>query len=228
MTSAFTCGLSLSITCARMGLPPSAMSPLSPPPMRRARPPARMTPATSAILGGTLALMLAVFLLHRTRIGIENDPLLARKRDEALPACPPDEREIGLSRQFHPRCGEPRSRCQYRNAHLNAFYDHFRGEPTGGIENFIPRIDPVEEHPAGNLVRRIVAPDVLDVNQRPVALRQHAPVNCTGLEVERRHRVDFLHQLVEPARPHHGAGGELDGSEMLHEIAEHGALRAAR
>ena len=53
--SAPHCGPSRSTTCMSIGLPPSATSPLSAPPMRRASPPSRMRPSVEILVSHCLA-----------------------------------------------------------------------------------------------------------------------------------------------------------------------------
>ena len=71
-----------------------------------------------------------------------------------------------------------------------------------------------------------MAPDVLHVDQRTVALAQYAAVDGAGLEIERRRGVDLMRERIEPRRAQLGLGqrGVLD---HLHQVAEHGALGAA-
>ena len=83
------------------------------------------------------------------------------------------------------------------------------------------------EHPAGDLVDRVVAADVLHVDQRLVLARQHAAVDRAGLEIERRRGVDLVGQRVEPRGAQLGVR-QRDVLQRLHQVAEHGALRAAR
>src|ERR1700751_1435574 len=85
-------------TRSRMASPPMRMSALSPPPMRRASPPANTNPTVrSVIVHGGLAAMLGAFLVHVGEILIEHDPALAGERDEALAAGAPDQREVRLA-----------------------------------------------------------------------------------------------------------------------------------
>src|SRR3546814_19266812 len=70
--------------------------------------------------------------------------------------------------------------------------------------------------------------DVLHVEQRPIALAEHAAVDGAGLQVEARHRVDLLRERREPGGLQHGVRRQLHRLELLHEADEHRALGAAR
>src|SRR5687767_10850109 len=173
MTRASVCGANRSITRSSKALPPMHIRPLSPPPMRRASPPARITPTTgSSIVPGTLAHMLWVLLLDVLRVGVEDDTFLARQRDEPLAPRPPDESEPRPLCELDTRRREPRARRKDRNAHLHALDHHLGGEPAGRVEYLVGRLDAVEEHPAGNLVRGIVPAHVFEIDENAVALRQ--------------------------------------------------------
>src|SRR5712671_1840754 len=96
------CGFRRSSTRSKMVRPPIRMRALSPPPMRRAKPPASTRPRVSLLIAyGRLPPMLGAFLLHISEVLVEHDAALARKGDEAFAARASDQREIGLARQFH-------------------------------------------------------------------------------------------------------------------------------
>src|ERR1700741_2727786 len=89
---------------SRIASPPMRMSALSPPPMRRASPPANTSPTVrgcSVIVHGGLAAMLGAFLVHVGEILIEHDPALAGERDEALAAGASDQREVRLAGELN-------------------------------------------------------------------------------------------------------------------------------
>src|SRR5258708_12289851 len=72
--------------------PPIRRIGLSPPPMRRARPPARRTPGVAGISLVTVAAFALVargFFRDEFQILIEHDPLLPRQRNETLAAAAP-------------------------------------------------------------------------------------------------------------------------------------------
>src|SRR5262249_14830530 len=82
------------------------------------------------------------------------------------------------------------------------------------------------EHPAGDLVDRIMTTDILHINQWLVSLRQHTAVNGARLKIERRRRVDFMGERVKPGC----AQTRLLERYILqrfHQVSEDGALRAA-
>src|ERR671914_1089994 len=129
MIKACVCGVSLSITWRRMGFPPISSCPLSPPPMRRASPPARITPAIwSIILACAFPQVFLMLFVHLARIGVEDDAILARQGDEAPPPRSPDEGELGAPCKLDARSREARTRHQNGYPHLHAFDDHFRSE----------------------------------------------------------------------------------------------------
>src|SRR5262245_19197055 len=174
-------------TRSRMVASPMRMSALSPPPMRRAWPPARTSPkvGVSVVMHRGLAPMFRAFLLDQPEVLVEHDAVLPREGDEALPAGAPDQGEAGLARELHPPGREARPRHQDGNAHAHGLDDHLGGQPSGGIEDLVVGLHLVLEHPSGDLVDRIMATDVLHIDERAVALRQHAAVDRAGFEIER-------------------------------------------
>ena len=55
---------------------------------------------TSLIMDRRLAPVLGAFLLDRGEVLVEHDAIFARERDEAFAASAPDQRQVGLVRQF--------------------------------------------------------------------------------------------------------------------------------
>src|SRR5258708_35473222 len=83
---------------------------LSPPPIRRAKPPASSTAGVagaSVITLSALALVACGFFLDEGKILIVDDPPLARERDEALAPRAPAQRQSNLPRQ----CDTPRPKA---------------------------------------------------------------------------------------------------------------------
>src|SRR5262245_42917344 len=114
-------GASRASTRSRMVASPMRIRALSPPPMRRARPPARTSPkvGVSIVMHRGLAPVSGALLLDQPEVLVEHDAVLAGERDEALPAGAPDQGEAGLARELHAPGGEARARHQDRNAHAN-------------------------------------------------------------------------------------------------------------
>ena len=86
----------------------------------------------------------------------------------------------------------------------------------------------MQVHVAGDLVDRVVPADILHIEQRPVLLAQHAAMDRAGGQIEARRGVDLAGQRVKPGGAQHRVRVEPDLVEFLHQIAEHGALGAAR
>src|SRR5690606_37388751 len=111
MMTPSTWGARRSMMRSRIGRPPRSRSPLSPPPMRRASPPASTTPRIFCISGSSasrrlvvaaaLALQLRGFLGNLARIGIEAQALGAGQRHEALDLGAADQRHADLAGQLH-------------------------------------------------------------------------------------------------------------------------------
>src|SRR5262249_32467751 len=182
-------------TRSRMLAPPMRIIALSPPPMRRASPPARTRPrvggsvagnvgGTSVVMHGRFAAMLRALLLDVGEVLIEHDAVFARERDKALAAGAPDQGEVGLARKLDAPGSESGARDQNRNAHADGLDHHFRGEAAGGVEDLVVAGNAVLEHPAGDLVDGVVATDVFHIDERAILLREHAPVDGAGLEIE--------------------------------------------
>src|SRR6202012_4614822 len=102
-----------SSTRSRIAALPMRMSALSPPPMRRACPPASTSPTVrgrSVFIDGGLAAMLGTLVFHVGEILIEHDPAFAGERDEALAPRAPDQREVRLAGKLDAPGGEARAR----------------------------------------------------------------------------------------------------------------------
>src|SRR5450759_2020479 len=144
------CGFSRAITRSRMVRPPIWRIGLSPPPIRRARPPASNTPGVagasldvagasfdvagnSVVTFAALALVARRFLFDEGRVLIVNDALLARQRDEAFAARAADQRQSDLPRQVDAPGGETRTRNQYGNSHPHRLDHHLRGQSSRGL-----------------------------------------------------------------------------------------------
>src|SRR5713226_4694325 len=122
------CGFRRAMTRARMVRPPIWRIGLSPPPIRRARPPASSTPGVigaslvagasldvarasldvarasldvaSLVTFAALALVTGGFLFDEIKVLIVDDALLARQRDEPFAARAPDQGQSDLPRQI--------------------------------------------------------------------------------------------------------------------------------
>src|SRR5258705_8286769 len=236
------CGSSRAMTRSRMVRPPIWRIGLSPPPIRRARPPASSTPGISGasldVAGASFDVALIVtfaafafvtrgFLFDERQVLIVNDALLTGQCDESLSPRATDQRQSNLPRQIDAPRRKARTRDQDGNSHPHRLDHHLRRQPSRGVENLVGRIDAVAIDPAGDLVDGVVAADVFGVADRPALLAQHAAMDRAGLEIERRHGVDGVRHLVEPG----GTQLRLRQCDAFHgfqEIAERGALRAAR
>src|SRR6185436_14359745 len=100
---------------------------LSPPPIRRASPPASRTPTVagrSVVIAAALALVAHGFLLDIVEVLVEHDALLARQRDKAFSARAADQREADLSREFHTPGGEAGPGDKNGNAHSHRLDHH--------------------------------------------------------------------------------------------------------
>src|SRR6476620_11296194 len=116
------CGLSRAITRSRMVRPAIVRIGLSPPPIRRASPPASSTPgifaaAIASLIAFTLALVPGGFFRDVVEVLVEHDALLAGQRDEAFAPRAADQRQSDLPRQFNAPCREARARHQNGNSH---------------------------------------------------------------------------------------------------------------
>src|SRR2546423_190619 len=197
-TMPLVCGATRASARCKIVSLPMRISALSPPPMRRASPPARTRPNVSVVMHRRLAPMLAAFLLDMGEVLVEYDAALAGECDEALAARAADQREPGLARELDAPGGETRARDQNRNPHAHGLDYHLGGEPAGGVEDLVVRAHAVLEHPASDLVDRVVPPDILHVDQGPVLLCQHAAMDRAGLEIERGRGVDLVGERIKP------------------------------
>src|ERR1044072_4372348 len=99
-TMPLTCGARRASARCRIVSSPMRISALSPPPIRRARPPARTRPKVSIVMHRRLAPVLAALLFDVREILVEHDTILARERHEALAARAADQGQPGLAREF--------------------------------------------------------------------------------------------------------------------------------
>src|SRR5215212_953010 len=132
------CGCRRAITRSRIVRPPMWRIGLSPPPIRRARPPASSTPGTagvSLLTVGALALVACGFLFDECKVLVVDDALLAGQCDEALSARASDQRQPDLPRQLDTPCGETGARNQDRNPHPDCLDHHLRGKAARGVQN---------------------------------------------------------------------------------------------
>src|SRR5215470_13548474 len=105
-------GRSRSRTRSRMVVPPMRIIALSPPPMRRASPPARTRPrvgGASIVMHRRFAPVLGALFLDVGKILIEHDAVFAGERDEAFAARTADQGEVRLARQLDAPGGEARA-----------------------------------------------------------------------------------------------------------------------
>src|SRR5947207_3353079 len=163
------CGARRAITRSRMVRPAIWRIGLSPPPIRRARPPASRTPgifdaplrATSVVTRFALALVARGFLLDIVEHLVEHDALLPGQRNEALAAGAADQGQPDLPRQLDAPGGEARARDENGDAHPHRLDHHLGGQPSRRVHDLVAGIDVVAKHPARDLVDRIVTADVL-------------------------------------------------------------------
>src|SRR5258708_14944352 len=202
------CGFSRAMTRSRIVRPPIWRIGLSPPPIRRARPPASNTPGVagasldvagnSLVTLSALALVTRGFFFDEGKILIVDDALLARQRDEALAPRAPDQRQSNLPRQVDTPRRKARTRDQNGNPHPHRLDHHLGSQPSSGVKNLVGGIAAVAIDPACDLVDGVVATAVLGITDRRALLAQTAAVDRPGLEIERGHGVDRGRPLVEP------------------------------
>src|SRR5258708_3846004 len=107
------CGFSRAITRSRMVRPPIRRIGLSPPPIRRARPPASSTPGVggnSVVTLGALGLVSRGFRFDKGEVLIADDALLAPQRDGASPSRERDQGRSDPPPQIDSPLGQPRPR----------------------------------------------------------------------------------------------------------------------
>src|SRR5260370_10711567 len=148
-------------------------------------------------MGRRLATVPRALVLAGARILGEYDAVLPGKRDEALAAGATDQGEARAAGEIDAPGGKSRARYQERNAHADRLDHHLGSQPSGGVENLVVAARPVAEHPARDLVDRVVAADVLHIDQRTVALAQHATVNGAPLQLEPGRGVDLVGDRLE-------------------------------
>src|SRR5258708_7550846 len=195
------CGFSRAMTRSRIVRPPIWRIGLSPPPIRRARPPASSTAGVagnSLVTLSALALVTRGFFFDEGKILIVDDTLLARQRDEALAPRAPHQRQSHLPRQVDTPRRTARTRHHNRNPHPHRLDHHLGSQPSSRVKNLVGGIDAVAIDPACALVGGLVATDAPRAADRPALLAQHAAVDRPGLEIERGHGVDRGRPLVEP------------------------------
>ena len=124
------CGSSRAITHSKMVRPPIFRIGLSPPPIRRAKPPASSTPGISIVMAFAFPLMPRGFFFDESKILVVNDALFARQRNETLSAGASDQCQSDLSRQINAPGREARARDQDQNPHPYRLDHHLGGQPS--------------------------------------------------------------------------------------------------
>src|SRR5882672_4198193 len=157
------CGFSRAITRSRMVRPSIVRIGLSPPPMRRASPPASSTPGILLVTIFALALVPRGFLRDIVEVLVEHDPLLSGQRDETFAARAPDQCQPDLPRQFDAPRRKTGARDENGNSHPHRFDHHLGGEAARGVEDLVGGIDAVAINPACDLVDGVMAADILGV-----------------------------------------------------------------
>ena len=138
-----------------------------------------------------------------------------------------DQRHADLLRDLEAHRGDAGARQQHRDAHQRDLDHHLRGQPPGGVEQARAAVDILEPHVPGDRVDRVVAADILD-EQLDSAGRaaQRAAVYRAGVFVDFVVFVQVLQQRVD-RRLLQRRRLEPDLIDILHQVAEHGALAAA-
>src|SRR6516162_6514210 len=121
--------------------------------------------------------MLGAFLFDVGEVLVEDDAVLAGESNEALSARPSDQGQISLAGQLDSPGRKARARNEDRDSHS-------RCQPTGGVKDLVVCGDTLLEHPAGDLVNRIVPADVFHIDQRFVLMRENATMNGARLEIK--------------------------------------------
>src|SRR5262245_12201116 len=97
------CADKVASTRSRIDTPPISMRALSPPPMRRASPPASTRPKVggwSVVMHRGLAPMLGALFFDVSEVLVENDPFFAGECNETLAARAADQCQVRLARQL--------------------------------------------------------------------------------------------------------------------------------
>src|SRR5260370_29123112 len=156
--------------CARMVWPPIWRIGLSPPPIRRARPPASSTPGVagnSVVTVAALAFVTRGFFLDESEVLIVDDAPLARQRDESFSPRAPDQSQSDLPRQIDAPGREARTRNQYRNSHPHRLDHHLGGKPARGVRDFVGGIDALAIDPPRHLVYSVLPARLFCFSSRP-------------------------------------------------------------
>src|SRR5688572_10556864 len=138
MSTSSTCGAKRSIAHATMGFSLRRLSPLSTPPMRRPRPPARTTPVTPTLRE------------HRRTDGGFEEALLSREEQVVLVDRAAEHGDADLRCDAVAHLGESRARDEERDLHLRGLDHHFGGEAPGRVEDLVGPGDVVEPHESGD------------------------------------------------------------------------------
>src|SRR5260370_2628147 len=181
------CGFSGAMRRERRVRPPIWRIGLSPPPIRRARPPASSTAGVagnSLVTLSALALVTRGFFFDEGKILIVDDTLLARQRDEALAPRAPDQRQSNLPRQVDTPRRKARTRDQNRNPHPHRLDHHLASQPSRRVKILVGGLDALAIDPACDLADGVVATHVLGGADRRPLPAQHAPADRPRLQTE--------------------------------------------
>src|SRR6478752_6440897 len=195
------CADSVASTRSSIDTPPISIRALSPPPMRRANPPASTRPSVGGwlvVMHRRFASMFGAFVLDEGELLVKHDAVLAGARNKTLATRQSDQRQVCLACEFDSPGGKPRSRNQDRDSHAHRLDHHFRSEPPCRVKDLVGSRHFFLEHPAGNLVYRVVASDIFHVHQGLFTPCQHAAVDGARFQIEGRCGVDFMREGVKP------------------------------
>jgi hypothetical protein len=178
-------------------------------------------------MAGGFASVFRAFFFDVAEVLVEYDTIVAGQHHETLAAGASDQSQVGLAGKLDAPCGEARAGYEDWDSHAHGLDDHLARQAPGRIKDLVRGLDAMPEHPARDLVDRIVAADVLQIDQRPILVREHAAVDGARFEIERRRRVDPVRERVKPRGAQLGVR-QARVIDHLHQVAEHGALSAAR
>ncbi len=154
------------------------------------------------------------------------EPFGAGEHHEALAACATDERKPAFRASSTPQAVKPERETRAGNAHPHGLDDHFGGEATGGVKRSCSPATGC----AGACSPRSCRPRYAGRHPRDRSVADPPPqARNHGWRPPRdraKGLVDLAGERIEPGGANFcfRQGGVLDD---IHEVAEHGALRAA-
>ena len=161
-----------------------------------------------------------------------NEAFSAGEQQIMLAGRAPDHRHPDLLRDLEAHLRQAGARNEKRNRHLRRLDHHFGREAARRVEDLVATFDPIEPHLSGDRVDGVVTTDVLDEHEDFGARRfvgcERAAMHGARLLVDRLVQAHAVEERIERRLRQRRARRQAHRVDLLHQVAEHRSLAAAR